>query len=341
MSNSDQELAEIGANGSGNNNNNFNLAFREHMFDKVLTPSDVGKLNRLVIPKQHAENYFPLANNQNGTVLDFEDRNGKTWRFRYSYWNSSQSYVMTKGWSRFVKDKNLENGDAVSFHRAYVPDDNEPENRRKLLFIDWRHRADTNLVHNITHPIFGSPTYPTASYFPVTEYSMSRYRSFPPLYHNRFQEREVLEYGYGRVVNGGRYYAGTPLDHHHHQWNLGRSEPSLVYDSHPVYPASRVTSSSSSAMLPPFTPSQPPPPEGTVKKVRLFGVDVEESSSSGETRGEMGVVAGYSSSSPVVIRDDDESTWRSPRGEMGASSSSVLQLSDDEDYKRKGKSLQL
>ncbi|CAI0387870.1 unnamed protein product [Linum tenue] len=28
---------------------------KEHMFDKVVTPSDVGKLNRLVIPKQHAE----------------------------------------------------------------------------------------------------------------------------------------------------------------------------------------------------------------------------------------------------------------------------------------------
>ena len=30
------------------------------MFDKVVTPSDVGKLNRLVIPKQHAEKYFSL-----------------------------------------------------------------------------------------------------------------------------------------------------------------------------------------------------------------------------------------------------------------------------------------
>ncbi|KAF2580619.1 hypothetical protein F2Q70_00008037 [Brassica cretica] len=70
-----QEPTETGANGSGNNN--FNSAVGEHMFDKVLTPSDVGKLNRLVIPKQHAENYFPLEDNQTGTVLDFEDRTGK------------------------------------------------------------------------------------------------------------------------------------------------------------------------------------------------------------------------------------------------------------------------
>ncbi|KAL0324570.1 UNVERIFIED_CONTAM: B3 domain-containing protein [Sesamum calycinum] len=96
---------------------------REHMFDKVVTPSDVGKLNRLVIPKQHAEKYFPLdsSTNEKGLLLNFEDRNGKPWRFRYSYWNSSQSYVMTKGWSRFVKEKKLDAGDIVSFQREWPP----------------------------------------------------------------------------------------------------------------------------------------------------------------------------------------------------------------------------
>ncbi|KAF3522606.1 hypothetical protein F2Q69_00049721 [Brassica cretica] len=104
------------------------------MFEKVVTPSDVGKLNRLVIPKQHAERYFPLDNSDNnkGLLLNFEDRTGNSWRFRYSYWNSSQSYVMTKGWSRFVKDKKLDAGDIVSFQR-------DPGNKEKL-FIDWRRR---------------------------------------------------------------------------------------------------------------------------------------------------------------------------------------------------------
>ena len=70
------------------------------MFHKVVTPSDVGKLNRLPIPKQHAEKYFfPLdsaCDSANGLPLNFEDRNGKVWRFTYSYWNSSRSYVMTE-----------------------------------------------------------------------------------------------------------------------------------------------------------------------------------------------------------------------------------------------------
>lgn len=110
---------------------------KEHMFDKVVTPSDVGKLNRLVIPKQHAEKYFPLdsSSNEKGLLLNFEDRNGKPWRFRYSYWNSSQSYVMTKGWSRFVKDKKLDAGDVVSFHRGVG------DLAKGRLFIDWRRRS--------------------------------------------------------------------------------------------------------------------------------------------------------------------------------------------------------
>ncbi|KAE8661999.1 B3 domain-containing protein [Hibiscus syriacus] len=111
---------------------------KEHMFDKVVTPSDVGKLNRLVIPKQHAEKYFPFdySTNEKGLVLNFEDRNGKPWRFRYSYWNSSQSYVITKGWSRFVKDKKLDAGDIVSFQRGVG------ELCKDRLFIDWRRRPD-------------------------------------------------------------------------------------------------------------------------------------------------------------------------------------------------------
>ncbi|GMI96687.1 ABNORMAL SHOOT 2, NGATHA-Like 1 [Hibiscus trionum] len=91
----------------------------EPMFEKLLTPSDVGKLNRLVIPKQHAEKYFPLGgeSSDKGLLLSFEDELGKCWRFRYSYWNSSQSYVLTKGWSRYVKEKQLDAGDIILFQR--------------------------------------------------------------------------------------------------------------------------------------------------------------------------------------------------------------------------------
>ncbi|TKY51670.1 AP2/ERF and B3 domain-containing transcription repressor TEM1 [Spatholobus suberectus] len=115
---------------------------REQLFEKTVTPSDVGKLNRLVIPKQHAEKHFPLGGAGDGTspcaapakgvLLNFEDVGGRVWRFRYSYWNSSQSYVLTKGWSRFVKEKNLRAGDAVRFFKSTGPD--------RQLYIDCKAR---------------------------------------------------------------------------------------------------------------------------------------------------------------------------------------------------------
>ncbi|XP_028795808.1 B3 domain-containing transcription factor NGA1 isoform X2 [Neltuma alba] len=135
----DEEQEGANFHGGGSSSNDVGATIeKEHMFDKVVTPSDVGKLNRLVIPKQHAEKYFPLdsSSNEKGLLLNFEDRNGKLWRFRYSYWNSSQSYVMTKGWSRFVKEKKLDAGDIVSFHRG------AGESYRHRLYIDWRRRPD-------------------------------------------------------------------------------------------------------------------------------------------------------------------------------------------------------
>uniref|UniRef100_A0A453J2P1 AP2/ERF and B3 domain-containing protein n=2 Tax=Aegilops tauschii subsp. strangulata TaxID=200361 RepID=A0A453J2P1_AEGTS len=113
---------------------------REFLFEKAVTPSDVGKLNRLVVPKQHAEKHFPpttaaaTGSNGKGLLLNFEDGQGKVWRFRYSYWNSSQSYVLTKGWSRFVREKGLRAGDTVTFSRsAYVMNDTDEQ-----LFIDYK-----------------------------------------------------------------------------------------------------------------------------------------------------------------------------------------------------------
>ncbi|XP_020577899.1 B3 domain-containing protein Os03g0120900-like isoform X2 [Phalaenopsis equestris] len=149
---------------------------KEHMFDKIVTPSDVGKLNRLVIPKQHAEKYFPLdtAAHDRGLLLNFEDRNGKPWRFRYSYWNSSQSYVMTKGWSRFVKEKSLDAGDTVSFGRGMG------ESVSHRLFIDWKRRPDPllNPPNTIRIPRFSYHSSPTSSH-PHPYLSLARSASAP------------------------------------------------------------------------------------------------------------------------------------------------------------------
>ncbi|KAF5198614.1 AP2/ERF and B3 domain-containing transcription factor [Thalictrum thalictroides] len=99
------------------------------LFQKELTPSDVGKLNRLVIPKKHAVKYFPQLSegkegededgeNVDDLQLTFFDRQMKSWKFRYCYWKSSQSYVFTRGWNRFVKEKELKAKDVVTFYKC-------------------------------------------------------------------------------------------------------------------------------------------------------------------------------------------------------------------------------
>uniref|UniRef100_A0A7N0T5Y1 Uncharacterized protein n=1 Tax=Kalanchoe fedtschenkoi TaxID=63787 RepID=A0A7N0T5Y1_KALFE len=138
-----------------------------HLFEKVVTPSDVGKLNRLVIPKQHAEKHFPLNSSSaalaaaaRGVLLNFEDGGGKVWRFRYSYWNSSQSYVLTKGWSRFVKEKGLLAGDVVSFERSNGADgqlyiDLQPKSRHNESESTARVLSDSLVPGHSTIRLFG------------------------------------------------------------------------------------------------------------------------------------------------------------------------------------------
>ncbi|KAL8132096.1 hypothetical protein AgCh_007839 [Apium graveolens] len=137
-----QTAQDVGNNSAKKESGEEIVAEREAMFEKPLTPSDVGKLNRLVVPKQHAERYFPIGGNssgggvesvEKGLLLSFEDDLGKMWNFRYSYWNSSQSYVLTKGWSRFVKEKQLQAGDTIVFER--FKDDGD------RFFIGWRRRS--------------------------------------------------------------------------------------------------------------------------------------------------------------------------------------------------------
>ena len=75
----------------------------EYLFSKILTPSDVGKLNRLLIPRQCAEECFPKileakSGEDDDDFLNFEDfSTGLIWHFRFCLWNNSKTYVLTKG----------------------------------------------------------------------------------------------------------------------------------------------------------------------------------------------------------------------------------------------------
>ncbi|KAE8720916.1 AP2/ERF and B3 domain-containing transcription factor [Hibiscus syriacus] len=119
----------------------------KQMFGKELTPSDVGKLNRLVVPKKHAVKYFPPVlgdekENNDGVIGDgksndvelvFYDKFMRLWKFRYCYWASSQSFVFTRGWSRFLKEKELKANDVISFYLCESRKENEV---RRFCMID-------------------------------------------------------------------------------------------------------------------------------------------------------------------------------------------------------------
>ncbi|CAO2161013.1 unnamed protein product [Urochloa humidicola] len=117
---------------------------RVPLFEKAVTPSDVGKLSRLVVPKKQAERHLPpvrgAAGGNGALLLDFVDgEGGKVWRFRYSYWVSSQSYVLSRGWIRFVREKGLRAGDIVAFSRwTFGP--------HEQLLIGCRKKKDAGTV---------------------------------------------------------------------------------------------------------------------------------------------------------------------------------------------------
>ncbi|EYU19445.1 hypothetical protein MIMGU_mgv1a009293mg [Erythranthe guttata] len=239
---------------------------REHMFDKVVTPSDVGKLNRLVIPKQYAEKYFPLdsSNNEKGLLLNFEDRNGKQWRFRYSYWNSSQSYVMTKGWSRFVKDKKLDAGDTVTFQRGLG------DFGKDRLFINWRRRPDAPPppVSSSSSIIFPHSHFSFHSAYSPSNYS--NWNSSNPLFYQQSPNN------YPGIVNGNPcprpgsiMYLQRPGSFSPGGGWAAAAQPhteaqrgGMVFDSVPVVQVANNSNNNSNG-------------SGAAKRMRLFGVTMD------------------------------------------------------------------
>ncbi|KAL6973546.1 hypothetical protein U1Q18_027732 [Sarracenia purpurea var. burkii] len=112
---------------------------REKLFKKVVTRSDI-KQYRLAIPKHQARRHFPphIESSCEGAFLCMEDSEGEVWRFRYSFWKSSQGYMLTSEWNRFVKEKRVNAGDVISFLRSVGPD--------KRLYIDLKPKTEEGIV---------------------------------------------------------------------------------------------------------------------------------------------------------------------------------------------------
>ncbi|XP_068662863.1 AP2/ERF and B3 domain-containing transcription factor At1g50680-like [Aristolochia californica] len=129
----------------------------QELFLKELTPSDVGKLNRLVIPKKHAVKFFPpVSETEEGEEtkdiqLVFFDKYLRSWKFRYCYWKSSQSYVFTRGWNRFVRDKELKAKDLVTFYNCEYRKGLEGVDRSWMIDVNYNNETNVNTVGVFNH----------------------------------------------------------------------------------------------------------------------------------------------------------------------------------------------
>ncbi|XP_023531417.1 AP2/ERF and B3 domain-containing transcription factor At1g50680-like [Cucurbita pepo subsp. pepo] len=150
------ESAQTSAGPSAANINN-NEGTIKQLFQKELTPSDVGKLNRLVIPKKYAVKYFPhvsastienveRVDDDRDVQLIFFDKTMRQWKFRYCYWKSSQSYVFTRGWNRFVKEKQLKANDTIAFYLCEAAKTNDA--KTTFCVVDVKNRNGASSVEN-------------------------------------------------------------------------------------------------------------------------------------------------------------------------------------------------
>ncbi|KAL3502174.1 hypothetical protein ACH5RR_036623 [Cinchona calisaya] len=130
--------------------------FCKKLFHKELTPSDVGKLNRLVIPKKFAMMHFPhisdaVHDNEDGAGVDdtelvFFDRSMRSWKFRFCYWKSSQSFVFTRGWNSFVREKGLRAKDLVIFSISECKDSSDELQSMFMIDVGYHEGFNSGLV---------------------------------------------------------------------------------------------------------------------------------------------------------------------------------------------------
>ncbi|XP_042479649.1 AP2/ERF and B3 domain-containing transcription factor RAV1-like [Macadamia integrifolia] len=93
----------------------------EPLFEKMLFQSDMNNLNRLLIPRKFEKIYFPRLkiskDNYKKETLMFFDHQNIAWDMKFEFSESSQSYVLTRGWSAFVNQYQLRTNFMVCFYQ--------------------------------------------------------------------------------------------------------------------------------------------------------------------------------------------------------------------------------
>ncbi|KAK9077521.1 hypothetical protein SSX86_005858 [Deinandra increscens subsp. villosa] len=88
------------------------------MFEKLLHAGDIDNSDgSIVIPKKHAEAYFPEVSDPNGIPLEaYDDTDIKEWNLHFRFW-LNKMYVLD-GLREYMVSNNLQGGDTLTFSRV-------------------------------------------------------------------------------------------------------------------------------------------------------------------------------------------------------------------------------
>ncbi|KAK1395880.1 hypothetical protein POM88_005743 [Heracleum sosnowskyi] len=128
---------------------------RTQLFGKVLTRSDVGKADKLVIPKIFAGCFPSIPDGDESSVeerpvndveLGFYDQSMTLWKFRYCYWRKSKTYSLSRGWRKFVEEKNLSSTDEVIFFKCERVEETSIVDTHYMIDVEYANKVQVEEV---------------------------------------------------------------------------------------------------------------------------------------------------------------------------------------------------
>ncbi|PSS14102.1 AP2/ERF and B3 domain-containing protein [Actinidia chinensis var. chinensis] len=95
----------------------FNRLFGIYPHNIELFETQLTRTNRLVIPKQAAQDFFPLSPMAELT-LQITDGQDKEWSMELVYYPEEDAFVIARGWQDFANSHGLEPLDSIQFYRS-------------------------------------------------------------------------------------------------------------------------------------------------------------------------------------------------------------------------------
>lgn len=139
---------------------------RTYLFGKVLNRSEVGKADRLVIPKIFSGCFPSISNGDessleerpvNDVELGFYDQSMTLWKFRYCYWRKSKTYSLSRGWRKFVEEKDLSYKDEVVFFKCELVEAASTVDTYFMIDVQYANKVPVEEVGgNMGEPVVSS-----------------------------------------------------------------------------------------------------------------------------------------------------------------------------------------